>query len=285
VSNNKSYHLIFKFTIIKTSHYIFTKEVIIIHAIILSRYQELKKQIQDIQKQLSTMPDGDLCCTNNGKYQKWYQVKNHIYTYIPKKQKEFAEQLALKKYLITLLEDLTKEKEALQNYLKNTSDTPNAQKLLQQSEYNKLLQSYFQPSSQEISGWSKASYEHNTSHPEHLIHKCISGNIVRSKSESLIDMILYANKIPYRYECALQFDDATLYPDFTILHPRTNELFYWEHFGMMDKPSYVQKNNSRLQIYLSHDIIPGKNLIITYETSNHPLDLYTIEKILQVYFL
>jgi len=231
------------------------------------------------------MPEGHLCCTNNGKYHKWYQVKNHRYSYIPKKQKEFAEQLALKKYLNTFLKDLIKEKEALQIYLKNTSASPNAQKLLQQPEYSKLLQPYFQPSKQDLYDWSKASYEHNTSHPEHLIHKCISGNIVRSKSESLIDMILYVNKIPFRYECALHFDDTTLYPDFTILHPLTNELFYWEHFGMMDKPSYVQNNTSRLQTYLSHDIIPGKNLIITYETSKHPLDLYTIEKILQVYFL
>ena len=251
----------------------------------MSRYQELEKQIKDIQKHLSAMPEGHLCCTNNGKYHKWYQVNNHHYTYIPKKQKEFAEQLALKKYLNTLLEDLNKEKDALQIYLNNTSATPNAQKLLQQSEYGNLLQSYFQPSSQVLSDWSKASYEHNTSYPEHLIHKCISGNIVRSKSESLIDMIVYVNKIPYRYECALHFDEETLFPDFTILHPKTNELYYWEYFGMMDKPSYVHKNNTRLQTYLSHDIIPGQNLIITYETSSHPLDLNTIEKILQVYFL
>ena len=182
------------------------------------------------------MPKGHLCCTNNGKYQKWYHVTN-------------------------------------------------SQKLLLHAEFGTLLHSYFQPTSQEISDWQKAPYEHNTSHPEHLVHKCISGNIVRSKSESLIDMLLYVNKIPYRYECALHFDEETLYPDFTILHPKTHESQYWEHFGMMDKPSYVHKNNSRLQTYLTHNIIPGKNLIITYETSNHPLDLYTIEKILQVYFL
>ncbi len=54
------------------------------YPIILSRYQELEKQIHDIQKQLSAMPEGHLCCTNNGKYHKWYPVKNHIYTYIPK---------------------------------------------------------------------------------------------------------------------------------------------------------------------------------------------------------
>lgn len=245
----------------------------------------LEKQIHEIQKQLSTMPEGHLCCTNNGKYQKWYHVNNNIYTYIPKKQKRLAEQLAIKKYLTTLLEDLTKEKKALQIYLKNITSTPNSEKLLLQSEYSSLLHSYFQPTSQEISDWQKAPYELNTSHPEHLVHKCISGNIVRSKSESLIDMLLYVNKIPYRYECALHFDEETLYPDFTILHPKTHEPHYWEHFGMMDKPSYVHKNNSRLQTYLTHNIIPGKNLIITYETSNHPLDLYTIEKILQVYFL
>ena len=40
-------------------------------------------------------------------------------------------------------------------------------------------------------------------HPEHLICKSISGNMVRSKSEMMIDMLLFQHRIPFRYECAL----------------------------------------------------------------------------------
>ena len=78
-------------------------------------------------------------------------------------------------------------------------------------------------------------YEKNPKYPEHLIHKTVSGIYVRSKSESMIALQLYTEKIPFRYECALQLGETTLYPDFTILHPKTGEIFYWEHFGMMDE--------------------------------------------------
>ena len=53
-------------------------------------------------------------------------------------------------------------------------------------------------------------------YPENKIHVAPSGNMVRSKSEVLIDMQLYTNHIPFRYECELQLGDVTIYPDFTV---------------------------------------------------------------------
>ena len=38
------------------------------------------------------------------------------------------------------------------------------------------------------------------------------------------------------------------------------------------------KNYTKLHLYISNGIIPGRNLITTYETTNHPLDFDTIEK-------
>ena len=43
------------------------------------------------------------------------------------------------------------------------------------------------------------------------MHKGSSGNYVRSKSESMIDMVLYIHKIPFRYECALILGETTLF--------------------------------------------------------------------------
>jgi len=59
-------------------------------------------------------------------------------------------------------------------------------------------------------------------------------------------MILYADNIPFRYECALQLDNITIYPDFTIRHPQTGETIYWEHFGRMDKDDYSKNAFSKL---------------------------------------
>lgn len=63
-------------------------------------------------------------------------------------------------------------------------------------------------------------------YPENKIHVAPSGNMVRSKSEVLIDMQLYTNHIPFRYECELQLGDVTIYPDFTVRNPRTGKLYY-----------------------------------------------------------
>ncbi len=131
----------------------------------------------------------------------------------------------------------------------------------------------------------KSSYPKNENHIENLIHKTYSGNLVRSKSEALIDMFLYKNRIPFRYECPLKLGDVYVYPDFTIRHPRTGEFFYWEHFGMMDDLNYSKNAYSKLQLYTSHGIIPTIQLITTYETKKHPLDAEMVERIVEQYFL
>ena len=101
----------------------------------------------------------------------------------------------------------------------------------------------------------------------------------------MIDTLLYLNKIPFRYECALHLGNTTIYPDFTILHPHTGKIYYWEHFGMMDDANYAKNTCFKLQTYTTHGIIPSINLITTYETKEHPLSSDFIEKIIQHYFL
>ena len=78
--------------------------------------------------------------------------------------------------------------------------------------------------------------------------------------------------------------DISFYPDFTIRHPRTGEVYYWEHFGMMDEPPYAKKAMSKLNLYIENQIIPSINLITTYETKDHPLDLTQIKSIINYYF-
>lgn len=153
------------------------------------------------------------------------------------------------------------------------------------SGYKDLLNSYYKPISQELQEWASAPYKQNPAFPEQLIHKGISGNMLRSKSEAMIDMSLYSNKLSYRYEAELILGSSTYYPDFTIRHPKTGEIIYWEHFGLMDDPSYYQKVFPKLYMYTSNGIIPSINLITTYETQNHPLSTDMVEKIINHYFL
>lgn len=65
----------------------------------ISESQNLGKQIESIRSQLRNYPNGKLICTRNGTHYKWYHSNHSTFTYIPKKKRAFAEQLARKKYL------------------------------------------------------------------------------------------------------------------------------------------------------------------------------------------
>ena len=253
----------------------------------LAEHKRLENEISSLQSQLKSFPDGKLICVHNGTHYKWFHSDGHTQTYIPKKNREFAEQLAIKKYLSVSLEDLEHEKTAIEFYLRHHQEYPDPAKQLldNTSGFKELLTPYFKPISQELLEWMNSPFEKNNQYPELLIHKTISGNYVRSKSEVLIDMSLHMHNIPFRYECALYLNGTTFYPDFTIRHPDTGEYYYWEHFGLMDDESYIQKTCSKLCTYSSNGIIPSIHLITTYETKENPLSLEMIEKTIEYYFL
>lgn len=213
---------------------------IFIYERMLKQSKENADKIHDLQTILEQFPEGDLVCAKNGNRYKWYQTDGTNPTYLSKQKRALAEQLAAKKYFSAMLKDLLAEQKAIQAYLKRYKE-PTSQSLLQHPGYGDLLKPHFQILSEELSAWADEPYESNSNYPEQLIHKCPSDLLVRSKSESLIAMSLYAHKIPFRYECALclrdsAFREITVYPDFTIRHPRDGKRYYWEHFGMMDQP-------------------------------------------------
>lgn len=249
------------------------------------RKQYITNEILELQKKIDLLPDGKLVCIQNGKYDKWFLSQKGARSYIPKKNRSFAEQLAFKAYLTCRIKDLTEEQKALNAYFKYYDpERLHTFRLLANPSYQKLLSKYFKPCSQELSEWSQAPYERNPHHPENLIHKSISGNILRSKSEAIIDMLLYQSKIPYRYEHPLLLHDTVLYPDFTIRHPHSGETYYWEHFGMMDHPSYTQNYLKKMRIYLDSGIIPDLNLITTFETKEHPLTPEKVQDQISLHF-
>jgi len=250
----------------------------------LTRKHHLDKEISRLQKHIRQCPKGTLICARNEKRYKWYVSDGKQTVYLPKKEKTLAKKLAEKKYLSLHLQDLFRERSATEAYLARASQPKQTEIFFSRHPGIAALLSD-RAVSQTNDEWSQAVYETNTSHPQHLIHRSVSGHLVRSKSEALIDALLFLNQIPFRYECALYLGDSTLFPDFTIRHPKTGKLYYWEHFGLMDDSDYIKNAYSKLHLYAQHGIVPSINLITTYETKDHPLDSYRIERILQEYFL
>lgn len=256
-----------------------------IYETMLTRSKQLEKDIHSLQKQLKHYPAGKLICAKNGNRCKWYHSDGRKQTYIPKKHRDKAEQLAVKKYLSLQLKELEKEKSATDMYLRHciTQNPPSAQ-LLAAPYYQELLQPFFSLENDSLTEWMNTPHPRCPEHPEHLVHKTGGNYKVRSKSEALIDMLLRSSRVPFRYECPLELGGTTLYPDFTILHPYTGKIYYWEHFGMMDEPSYHKNVYPKLQLYLSHGIIPGVNFITTFETKNTPLDGEYVKLLIQYHF-
>ena len=61
-----------------------------IKAKILKEYLSVQTQISQIQQELTSLPDGKLLISNDGKYKKWYVSDGHTKEYIPKKNRLLA---------------------------------------------------------------------------------------------------------------------------------------------------------------------------------------------------
>ena len=162
----------------------------------LNERTRLETELNKLKTQLKAYPEGKLICSHSGKYPKYYVSDGHTKTYIPAQNKELAEALAIKKYISTLITDYTHELTALNFYIKHHQNhVSHVDDLLSSSpQYQQLISPHFKPLSKELDEWMHSDYEKNPNHIENLIHIGSNGNYVRSKSESIIDLILSSHK-------------------------------------------------------------------------------------------
>ena len=112
------------------------------------------------------------------------------------------------------------------------------------------------------------------------------GEAVRSKSEKIIADKLYMKGIPYVYEQPLYLKGyGYVVPDFKILNVRTRKEYYLEHFGMMDDSEYSRKALRKIETFQKNNIFPGDNLLMTFETSDGPLNTRILEELVKKYLV
>ncbi len=119
---------------------------------------------------------------------------------------------------------------------------------------------------------------------EGLIHRTARGEMVRSKSEVIIADCLYHNKLDYEYEAILELGGTIKRPDFKIIDSDTDEVWYWEHCGMMNNEKYRKRWEEKKNFYQSNGIVEGENLIVTYDDENGGLDSYAINNLVEKIF-
>lgn len=132
---------------------------------------------------------------------------------MPKSKRKYAEQLAVKKYLLLRMKELIQEERAIVCHLSYHREATSNQMLKSDSPYAELLAPHFQPESSDLQSWMESPYEQNKKYPEQKIYGTSARIRVQSKFESMIVYILQNYKIPFRYECALELGQVTAYPE------------------------------------------------------------------------
>lgn len=220
---------------------------------------KVKKELEAVDREFKRLPDGFL--TKKGT--SYYQVigkqtatitKNHL----------LIRQLYRKRYLFNYRKQLQHNIATLTKAVKKL-DTQTPKQIIANlpKTYQNLPLINFYHSS--VEAWLDQPYSKNTYPIKGAGYTTKGGVTVRSKSEWIIATALEANNIPYRYDALIKLGPRTKSPDFTIFHPYTGKIIYWEHFGALHEPSYEAEMNEKMELYYNNGYIEGDNLIYTFE--------------------
>ena len=256
------------------------------------RFQEIRKHRQEIEKELKKAPPGLIHIVKSGKRIQFYLRRDKSDKggkYIRKSDTKTIGTFIRKAYCERVLKILNNESRNLDYLLKKSNNITDRIRSLY-SELPSEAKIYIDPIDMSdedfINEWQSIPYVGKEIPDNTPVFQTNRGEKVRSKSELTIANILAEKGIPYKYECPLILPNgAVIYPDFTVLNVRTRKVFYWEHRGMMDDREYARQAVYKMKSMLKNGIIPGKNLIITEETSANPLGTDEIDGIITGYDL
>ena len=149
-------------------------------------------------------------------------------------------------------------------------------------ELGDYLPEFFRPNSFFIVQWEQQHFPSNPYKKEELLYTTKRVERVRSKLECLCADVLYDLHIPYQYEKRLVLKNGRIiYPDFTLLSPVSGKVYYLEICGMMDNAEYRKMLFDRLDQFAESGIIQGKNLLMVFESQDHPFNRNTFVKMLE----
>lgn len=258
-----------------------------IYEYFISEQAKVAERIQSITKYIGE--DFDEYVTLNIK-----QHKVDVYLFNKENEKIYLRKAEYKKHLkeiqkayyIRQLQFDQMYLMAINAFLKKYNPKINKADIIIQNndEIAKLLFPNINTLSRKLRAWLEENYQSDPPFPEKRNIKTLHGEKVRSKSECMISDAMYMKGIPYRYECKLEIEGIAVHPDFMIMHPKTGEIFIWEHWGKADNQQYLQDNMKKLEMYAKAGYIAGKNLIITTESVEYPLDSNTVNLAIKRFF-
>ena len=246
----------------------------------------LSRTIKELEKKIELLPEGCIHVKFQGDTPFYYQYRNQTgQKYLRKTDKDTIAIYIQKDYLQRVLRAAETEHDAL------TKMQELYPEVLAEEVYDQLPESRKQFATPIVLGdeeyarqWLAKSYEHKGFPSDAPVYTTIRGERVRSKSEMIIADRLWANGIPYKYECPLKIGKTIIHPDFTILRMSDRQILYHEHCGMMDNTDYSDILVNRVNEYSHAGILVGDRLFLTFESSKTPLDVRVVDNLINTHF-
>ncbi len=253
---------------------------------IRQKLEEFSNLANKLQEYLKTAPKEKLRTRKKGNHYQYYSEKDKKRNYISKKNIEIAKRIARRDYYQKLLPQLLKNIITMHQFITNYQSVKLEDCFLNLSDARKqLVEPLFIDNETYAAQWQAKNYERKKDIPDGSL-LTQKNEPVRSKSEIIIADLLNLKKVPYHYEYPVKLSNGnTIYPDFFCLNKRTRKEFYWEHFGKMDDPIYSSNMTQRISDYSKIGIIPGENLILTFETARTHLETKVIESLIKSFLM
>ena len=250
------------------------------------RYVLILKTISEVEKTIAQLPDGWLIVRKvRGNYYYYYNDDKTNEKLLNEDDAQLIHQLLQKKYLKDVLKAAKKELTALEKMQKLYPTTMPEELYEQLPESHRAgVEPIILGDIQDAKKWMNEPYVLKPFKKGVPVYKSIRGERVRSKSEVMIADRMYARGVPYKYECPIMIGGKVIHPDFSSMRMSDHKIIYHEHCGMMDDPDYVNDLVERVNLYNQAGIIQGDRLTFTFETSDKPLDIRVIDRLIDEFF-
>lgn len=254
---------------------------------------KLKKLLREIESFQMQEPEGCLKWQKRGDriyyFQQYMNQDKMVWDrkYIKKNNMELVKDLARKQYYSSVKPIVEKELGQLTGFLSQYQPGKMRQIFDELGNERKELILPLHDNKKKVYDWLNEDYETYMGHPEMLKHPTKQGEMVRSKSEVIIANTLYdyRDDILYKYERPLDIRIGdrivTIHPDFTVINIHTGKIKYWEHAGLLDAPQYADDITKRLNNYVNNGWLFGRDVIVTTETAENPINSNVITKIVE----
>lgn len=268
----------------------------------------LQRKLRDVRNDLRRSPDGTLVVQKKGIYPVYLRAKGSGSEYTRKgigKKPALITALAHKTYLLEYKRRLEINIRALERALAASESLDPAALLKEMPRNYSLLDrasvlhgiaasdlKWPVPVREDIypaavstrtdedpAAWAAAPYKENTMNLDQKKHMTSRGVLCRSKSELALLEIYDELGIFYHYDEVLSFDGRYLSPD--IIGCRSDgSLIFHEHLGLHEE-AYLSRCREKEAVYARFGIIPGRNLIRTYDDEEGRLNLRLAREIIR----